>query len=114
MKDSEIMHPCRLLPQSMHSKYCSSHQAFGATLVTGGLGSLGLLVSFWLAQANTPARFKLILLGRSGRADDPLALEKLLRECQSCVQIHRCDISSLDEVASVYEACHKVSFAAIV
>ena len=61
------------------------------TLVTGGLGALGLLLSLWLAQMGAPA----LLTSRQGRADRPCWFSKL--PTGGAVHISRCSSSCVSE-----------------
>ena len=81
----------------------------GSTLITGGLGSLGLLVACWLAQAYDKNRFKAVLIGRTGSTSMSAALHSLSVDISGSLQIHRCDIGCREEVNSLVQTCHRVS-----
>ena len=98
----------RLLSLAMPSAQRSRLSQIGTTLITGGLGSLGMLVALWLAQSNEPARLTLILTGRSGRIANSAAVHRLLSLYQGIVRIHRCDVASSDETSSLRQSCRKV------
>ena len=70
----------------------------GLYVLSGGLGSLGLLVAQWLASSEVGHVW---LLGRSGRlAGDSEALQGLWQG-SACVAGRRCDLSSAEEAAGV-------------
>jgi hypothetical protein len=85
-------------------------------LLTGGLGSLGLLVAAWLlgrADGGACAR-EVVLLGRSGRPERLDGLAGLLSG-SGIVTLARCDVSRREEAGSIVHACRQASvFAHIV
>ena len=100
---------CRILQAVLQPPAYAALQLQGPALVTGGLGSLGLLVATWLAQTNHPAEPQLMLVGRSGRADDSALAQSLYKESRGNLQLSRCDITSAEEVSSLLQEGHKVS-----
>lgn len=72
----------------------------GAVVISGGLGSLGLLTASWLAGRKEQ---HLILLGRSGRTEG-MELLRLLRQSGACVVMCRCDTASREDTASCLAA----------
>ncbi|BDA51455.1 probable oleandomycin polyketide synthase, modules 5 and 6 [Coccomyxa sp. Obi] len=76
---------------------CNSQSSNGAHVITGGLGSLGVLVATWLIQqqpAGSHLGNALILLGRTGRGNS--AERVLMSACHSpcIITIGRCDAGS--------------------
>lgn len=69
----------------------------GVTLVTGGLGSLGMLCSLWIA-GQSGAGAALALLGRSGRAGGESPLPGRLLRSDAQVHVARADVGSTTEL----------------
>lgn len=72
----------------------------GKVVVTGGLGSLGLLVALWLLERQQCSGMELHLLGKSGRGGPPEILASIL-EGDDCVTLSRCDVSCHAEAAAL-------------
>ena len=69
-----------------------------ATLITGGLGALGLSMTRWMTASTPAGSFHTMhLLGRSGRSR--MFPVEAWRE--ACISGARCDVSSIDEVGSI-------------
>ena len=104
----------RLLPSSSPSGTASAVPANAscASLVTGGLGGLGLLTAAWLQQASSSQLgTSLALLGRSGRSADSRRSTDgdttgvaALTSAACLVSMVRCDVSSAEEAAAVVAA----------
>lgn len=107
--------PCFRLLQARPRDW-KSQPVPGTHLITGGFGSLGLLVAAYLAEslagATTNAGNRLVLLGRSGRAEGrslPLALVQLLGNHDGLsITLSRCDVSSREETSALMHAINKV------
>ena len=115
----QLLFGCRLLPCKPETQEkCHAPKTVwpGSCLVTGGLGSLGLLVALWLselshsANAHPAAAQRLVLLGRSGRLGGSFpALTALLAASGGMeITLARSDISSAEEAAA---AVHNVQMA---
>jgi NADPH:quinone reductase-like Zn-dependent oxidoreductase len=72
----------------------------GRTLVTGGLGALGSLISRWLADIGTPV----FLTSRLGRADGPCWFSRLFTS--GAVHVSRCSSSCLSESILLLSTLH--------
>lgn len=102
---------CRLIPQDFKS--CSqSLSPSGAHIITGGLGSLGILTAFFISQDNPrspdlhSSSEDVYLLGRSGRVED----ENLqsLQNSKGMSSMCRCDVSSVEETKYLVEKAREV------
>jgi acyl transferase domain-containing protein/NADPH:quinone reductase-like Zn-dependent oxidoreductase/acyl carrier protein/NAD(P)-dependent dehydrogenase (short-subunit alcohol dehydrogenase family) len=76
----------------------SGNSESGSVVISGGLGSLGLLTASWLTGRKEQ---HLVLLGRSGRAS-----ESSIPVIQSgaCVVMSKCDTASLEDTAACLSA----------
>ena len=74
-------------------------------ILSGGLGSLGLLVAGWLS---TSERVSVWLLGRSGRVAGQDDAMLRLQEGKGCVSARRCDISQQDEAATAAPSAQRL------
>ena len=107
---------CRLLPAPQRRAAREAGQIFsGTVLLTGGLGSLGLLVAIWLAQqqqqvgdADSHRDLCLVLLGRTGRAGSAALASLLAHIGTGSVTLSRCDVSSAEEAGSLIQQCRPV------
>jgi len=70
----------------------------GSVVISGGLGSLGLLTASWLAGRKEQ---HLVLLGRSGRASNSAVP---VMQNGACVVMCRCDTASIEETAACLSA----------
>jgi NAD(P)-dependent dehydrogenase (short-subunit alcohol dehydrogenase family) len=89
-----------LVSQSANHACVANLLQAGQVVVTGGLGTLGLLVARWLAAQGAA---HVVLLGRSGRAGAPAAelLQLLGGGCPAEVQVVQADMGSAADVAAV-------------
>lgn len=102
---------CRLLSTSIPALVIQKKKLTGATLVTGGLGSLGLLVASWLSERSRVLEgFDIILVGRTGRAEDSAMLQNLLERSQDLLVISRCDVSSTEDADSIVHRSCQVGY----
>ena len=78
--------------------------SLGSWLISGGLGSLGVLVADWLAGQG---QAHIVLLGRTGRAARPpdAASTVLAGSSAAEVAMYRCDTSLASEVAGIGATC---------
>lgn len=74
----------------------------GGGVVTGGLGSLGMLYALWLSSAGG-AGASVALLGRSGRAGPETVFSGRLMRGAAVVQAVRADMSAASEVAALLD-----------
>lgn len=72
----------------------------GASLVTGGLGGLGLLAAQQLAELGAKT---LILASRSGRAANSAALARL-ELAKAVVEVRKCDVSRAEDIAALTQS----------
>ena len=108
----------RLLPASRQAAAAAAAGTGGSftTLITGGLGGLGLLTAGWLQQANSgQPGTSLVLLGRSGRSMDSrrssggdtagaAALTTAGASSPCLVRLVRCDVAASEEAAAAVAA----------
>jgi len=97
----------RLLPSSSRAmEPAAGLKARGATLITGGLGGLGLLTAAWLQQSSSSQPgTSLVLLGRNGRSQgsDTAGAAGLTTggtTCTCLVSMVRCDVAASEEAAA--------------
>nr|BAU61515.1 actin related protein2 [Parachlorella kessleri] len=76
----------------------------GSWVITGGLGSLGILVADWLAGQGS---LHIHLLGRSGRSTDPLTSSAIIAASASQLVVARSDTSTTAE-AGMFRAIPNV------
>lgn len=76
----------------------SGNSESGSVVISGGLGSLGLLTASWLAGRKEQ---HLVLLGRSGR---PSSSAVPVMHSGACVVMCRCDTASIGETAACLSA----------
>ena len=82
-------------PQRVDATWAGHLQ--GNSIVTGGLGSLGMLCALWLTGTAGPGA-RLALLGRSGRAGHETPISGRLMRCGALITAFRADVSSASEV----------------
>jgi acyl transferase domain-containing protein/acyl carrier protein len=98
---NDTRHVARLAREGGESASASPPiRGTGCYLITGGLGALGLRVARYLVEQG--AR-RLVLAGRSGRADDPAVEE--LRAAGAAVQVVRADVAQGEDVARLLATC---------
>jgi len=104
-------HALRMLSQALHvgkivvNAYAPQAHRGSSSLfeISGGLGSLGLLMADWmLSHEPSPLR----LLGRSGRLSMQDETSARIWQSGACTTAVRCDLSSMDEATSSVSAPH--------
>ena len=77
----------------------------GAVIVTGGLGTLGMLMAAWLAGHGSLNGSDIWLLGRSGRtAGDPLPAHLRVAAGSSMLMCNKCDAAAAEEAGAAVSA----------
>lgn len=74
----------------------------GATIITGGLGSLGMLCALWVS-GEFSADAELALLGRTGRASSDAPVPLRLLRSRSLVRLAKADVGSNADVAGLLQ-----------
>jgi 3-oxoacyl-(acyl-carrier-protein) synthase/NAD(P)-dependent dehydrogenase (short-subunit alcohol dehydrogenase family)/acyl carrier protein len=94
-KYSQAQHIGKLVLEAppTRSNPCGNSES-GSVVISGGLGSLGLLTASWLAGRKEQ---HLVLLGRSGRASNSAVAAM---QSGACVVMCRCDTASIEETAA--------------
>ncbi|SJN59050.1 Phenolphthiocerol synthesis polyketide synthase type I Pks15/1 [Vibrio ruber DSM 16370] len=69
-------------------------------LITGGLKGLGLLIAQWLVECGVR---HIALIGRSAPDDSALSTIRALRDSGADVQIYQVDVTSYDEMATLFQ-----------
>ncbi|CAL8465604.1 g5140 [Coccomyxa elongata] len=90
----------------------ASRVSHGVHVITGGLGSLGVLVASWLTQqepAGSDLGNALILLGRTGRGNGAERVLMSAGDSPSVVTIGRCDAGSSSDAAYAIALCDQVA-----
>ena len=91
----------RLTPGALATDLPPAPTSPGATLITGGLGGLGLGLARWLVDRGA---VHLVLLGRRGlTTDDQARTIAALRSAGARVDVHAVDVADADALARVLE-----------
>jgi NADPH:quinone reductase-like Zn-dependent oxidoreductase/acyl carrier protein len=85
------------MPSSLSEAPLALH-ADATYLITGGLGSLGLLIAQWMVQQGVR---QLVLMGRHGAANSTRAAIEALEKAGARVVVAEADITREEQVASV-------------
>ena len=98
---------CWQQPALQRQETCSEACQPGAYIISGGLGSLGLLLTKWLTQSHPRQTHAVVLLGRTGRGTAAEEAASTAVEAATWLCAVRCDAGVQEEAAAAC-ACSQV------